>query len=173
MPGMNRRAIPVALEPLVLEKAAHGMAGREIAEWLEKEHKVKTSYRSVLRFIERTRADRAAIAGAVVREELSKTVLSDLDRVEHIRSKVAQKADALDEGAAVTPEWVREWRGLKALEVKILQLKMNLSGASTDLPQGEPTPRDAARVMAKLFSEDLTPKTASANVDDGEGKGGV
>lgn len=71
-------SIPPNLEPELLKKAGEGLALRAIAAWLLAEHGVKTSHVTVQRVLARIARERAPIAQAVVREELSTTLTSDL-----------------------------------------------------------------------------------------------
>lgn len=128
------------LAPLVLQKAADGVSVRGLSDWLQAEHKVSLSAAAISRWLKKRREERADIAKSVAREALSKTVVSDIDRLEVIRRQVAKKASKLD--AIYVTEWVK----LKELEVRIIDRKLHYAGAD------EPT--DAAtQTLAGLFAE--------------------
>lgn len=125
---MNR-AIPSDVEPEILAKSGEGWTSRKIAEWLRKERGIECSHASVSRVLRTVRADRAEITRSIVREELGKTVLSDIDRLE----KHAANLDALaDTHFAAAEKDPRVFIAVVSELRKISETKLHFSGADAD-----------------------------------------
>lgn len=154
-----KNKIPPNLEPFVLEKAAEGLTTRKIAALLKSEHGLKIGHDAVARMVSRTRKERAVVAKEVARERLSTEVVSDLDGLERLRQSVAGKAARLarepDPLIYSDPQWMNAYAKLKTIERQIRVDKLRLAGADepslTLTMKGEPTPQDAARIVAKYF----------------------
>ena len=130
---MSRKGIPEALEREVCDRAANGATTREISGWLLDAHAVTASYGAVARVIKRVRTERAEVTKAVVQAKLAKSALSDIDLLESIRLEVSAKAKKLTRA-----DQAGAWRGLKELELKIIDTKLHYSGADEpDVPNGE------------------------------------
>lgn len=82
------KKISPALEKEILAKATEGASSRAIAAWLHTERGVKVSPQAVQRVLKLSSQTRAEVARAVVREKLSKTVISDLDRLGREQTRV-------------------------------------------------------------------------------------
>lgn len=135
---MAAKAIPPILIGPMLEQAALGTSGRDLAKWLLAEHGIKCSHKSVLKTLARATAERKPIADAVIAEKLGKTVGKDLDvldgalqralRGEALAWKMADEAEDPGEGRANIE------LALKAQDrlVKHLEMRFKLSGASSN-----------------------------------------
>jgi hypothetical protein len=73
--------IPPALHALVMQLAAEGKTGEQIAQVLWREHKIEASERAVQRLLEKHAEERKAINKAVVREATLKYLLPALKKI--------------------------------------------------------------------------------------------
>jgi hypothetical protein len=87
---MGIRKITPRLEVEILTKATEGASTRAIAQWLRDERGVTVSHQAVANLLRQTRQTRAEVAKVVVREQLAKTVLSDLDRLDRSLRKIVR-----------------------------------------------------------------------------------
>jgi hypothetical protein len=83
---VSKTAIPPEKHELVLELAGQGKSTRQISEHLGTVG-IKASYKAVGRLLQELRAQRAEVAKAVVREELSTTLTADVRRLERLVKK--------------------------------------------------------------------------------------
>lgn len=86
----KQRKITPALEKEILAQAAEGNSARTIAAWLLAERGLKITHQAVGQLLRHTRQTRAEVAKVVVREQLAKTVLSDLERLDRSLKKVGR-----------------------------------------------------------------------------------
>ncbi len=145
--------IPPDLEPEILAKAGTGATMRQIAAWLKAEKGVVTSYGSVARILKRVRTERAEVSKAVLREQLSRTLTQDVDRLEKWAARIDRLAlhdfEALENGGqfarmgAEGPIYVEGRETLvKLLEQlrKVTDTKLRYSGAAEPDPEGARRP---------------------------------
>src|SRR5258707_1109433 len=59
-----------------------GLTTRQIASWLKSSHSVDTTYKTVAKLLARTRTERSEIAKVVLRDKLSGSLTTDIDRLE-------------------------------------------------------------------------------------------
>lgn len=79
------RVIPPKLHKALLERAGTtGDGGPALSAWLLSAHGIEASPRAVQRYLKEVGDERAPIARAVAREQLSKTVTSDLDAIDQL-----------------------------------------------------------------------------------------
>jgi len=120
----KKPGIPQALEDAVLAKAGENWSVRRISDWLETDHGVSTSPATVARLIAKYRAERAATAKQVAREQLSRGLTSDLDRLEQIRAECERRASCCSDD--------KDWGRLIDLEVKVIDRKLHYAGVGPD-----------------------------------------
>lgn len=106
--------ISPTLEREILALAADGKSATEISAWLLAERGVKISRQNVNKRLRQTRVARADVAKAVVREALTKTVVSDLDRLSREQVRVERLGRRLH---------ARTIRSLDAIETAIAHAK--------------------------------------------------
>jgi hypothetical protein len=75
----GKSIIPEGLWPEILAQSAGGWSTRKIADWLLQVHHLQVSHEAVAAMLRRQRQQREGIAGELVRERLSRTVLLDID----------------------------------------------------------------------------------------------
>lgn len=127
--------IPPNLERDVLSQAGKGKTTREIAAWLA-EKGVQVSHKTVAKLLARHREERADVAKVVVREELQKTLPSDLRRLEEIRADLQDEADGLkDKKTGKVPANERgSYLQLRRAELDTIRVKLHFSGADDEGP---------------------------------------
>lgn len=81
-----KSAVPEKYHCLVRQWASEGKSAREISAQLGTIG-VKASHTAVLRLLRESKAERAEVAKAVVREELSTTLTADIRRLERLVKK--------------------------------------------------------------------------------------
>lgn len=120
-PKGGKSAIPPALRGPIGEKLAEGLTQQQIVAWLKAEHGVETTQPSVSRYVRDILEERRDIAQAVVREKLSGSLTSDLDRIEWMldEAKRRMNKDASD----------GDFARLVTASKGLLDLKTKLSGA--------------------------------------------
>lgn len=119
---MVTKGIPENLHKIVLDLAGQGKTTRAIADELVAKHGHKTNFSTVARLLKSLRKDRAEISKAVVREELSSTLTSDLQRLERFAKRVAVRASKKGCDNMSFAKLVDELR-------KITETKLKFSGA--------------------------------------------
>ena len=97
-PRRGRKITP-AIEKVALEMAAQGATTRAIAAHITKSMGVEVSHAGVAKLLVHTRSTRAEVAKVVVRESLSKSLLSDLEILEKWRNKLDAMAEKLYDDA--------------------------------------------------------------------------
>jgi hypothetical protein len=94
---MSARAIPEEKHQLVLDLASQGKSTRQISEHLGKVG-IRASHKAVGGLLRELRRERADVAKAVVREELSTTLTADVRRLERlVRKTLARIRKATDD----------------------------------------------------------------------------
>ncbi len=159
---MTSPAIPPDRWPEILVRLGKGNSTREVSRWLREECGVEVSYKTIAVHAARERHARADIAKVVLREHLSKTVISDIDHIEGIRAEVAERARKVD------PEDHRNYAALKTLELKALDRKLHYSGADAEDPAKDSgiSPAEARRRLRDILG-DVGPHGGSAVTGNG------
>jgi len=96
---MARKITPV-IEKEILRKAADGESSRAIAAWLLASRGLKITHQAIAKVLRGTRQERGEVAKAVVRERLTKTVVSDLDGLDAERECAMRERERLGKVAA-------------------------------------------------------------------------
>jgi hypothetical protein len=161
-------AIPPDLESELLAKAASGHTTRQLSAWLLEAHAVDASHAAVARLLAKHRDARADIAKSVVRENLARTLTTDLD----VLAKHVAKLDALaDRSADGEPEFY-----LKAVEQlrKLVDTRLHYAGADQPDTQSDELAslgeRAARRLLLAIASSDEESALGDA---EREGEGGA
>jgi len=116
------RGIPPELERAILEQAGKKRTTREISAWLAEEHGISVSHVTVGKFLRAAREERADVAKNVLREKLSGSLTSDIDRLERFARKCAILANKNKHDPKAFVMLVGELR-------KITDTKLHYSGA--------------------------------------------
>src|SRR6266403_812734 len=134
-----KKSIPPELHALVLQLAGEGKSSEEIAAELWRSHKVEVERSNVRRLLRRYREERADVAKGVIRDELRKRLVADLDALQdlHERARAAEKrglraARELRKVHPQHPEALKyELLALRAIDrqVRAIQLTLHYSGA--------------------------------------------
>ena len=156
--------IPPELHEAILQKSRSSVGVRAIAEWLKREHGVVVAHQTVANLVKREGVERATEARVTARTKLSKTIVSDLDRLELF----ARKAIRIAKGCEGEPEvWVKVARELRGILVE----KLKLAGATTDDHDGAAELDAALRVRSRLASL-AERQRARAGASDSSSDGG-
>src|SRR3990167_4247151 len=145
-------AIPPASESEVLAKAGEGWTTRRISQWLKDEKGIEASHATVAKLLAKARSFRADVAKVVVREELGKTLLTDLEHLEAIRADLAERAKEcllpadVNGQRIVNPMAFTAYLKTRELEVKVIDRKLHYAGADEE---GEKKTRFVFEVPAK------------------------
>lgn len=142
---MHRRAgrkITPNLEKEILAKAADGGSTRAIAAWLLAEHGVKVTHQAVAHLLRQTRQTRAEVAKVVVREQLSKSVISDLGRLEREQRRMERLSKRLHRLAIRSIDKVEQMSGNGPVAASVEELVHSVT-QSEDV-----TPEQAALVVS-------------------------
>ena len=91
----TRYKIPPDAEAGIYARAGEGKTLAEICNWLEQTHGVRVSPTAIRKKLAKRRAEREVVAKAVVREQLSKTVLSDIDVLDVEKGRLRKLARRL------------------------------------------------------------------------------
>lgn len=96
----HNKKISANLEKEILKRSAHGDSGPQIVAWLLAEHGIKISRQAITDLLKKTRVERSEVAKAVVKDELTGQVTSDLQilmqslrRVERLERRLHAKAN--------------------------------------------------------------------------------
>lgn len=137
---MNRKITPPIERKIIGWATVDGLPPSAMVERILAEDGISVTVQAVRKVVARTKADRQAATQAVVKEQLGRSAVSDLDRLDRIRSQIARKARSVD----ADPDRVREWTALKKLEAEITDRKLHYAGA--DAPD-ESTSKPAVTVF--------------------------
>lgn len=134
--------IPSDLTEFILAKAGAGLSTREISKALLDEKGLKVSHAAVGRRLREIRDERKPIAQAVIAEKLGKTVTTDLDELDAVRSRLK----TYEVTAAEKKELDVAIRAARA-QAHVIATKLHFAGAG----DGEPPDVDArTRLLKKL-----------------------
>ena len=142
-------AIPSTLHGQILDKAGEGLGVRAITEWLLEAHGVKSNRTTVSQLLKGLKADRAVIATAVVREELSTTLTADIHRLERLIKKTLAKVRR-EEDVGMYCRLVDQTR-------KLIETKLRYSGAADGEDKQPAANADSPLMLAmsRLRAEDI------------------
>lgn len=153
--------IPTAVESELLEKAAHGASTRELSQWLRDTKGIDASYKSVQRLLKSKHAERAEVSKAVLRQELGKTVLTDIERLEKHAAALDSKADAL--AKAKGDKNLRAYVHVVGELRKVTHTKLHFAGGDTPDDAKDDLARAEERLARRLDS-----LAARASADEGD-----
>ena len=150
-------AIPEALDEEILRRAVEGQTTRQIAEWCTSEGH-RATHGAIANRLKKLRARRAEISKAVVREQLSKTLTSDIRRLERFAVKAVRLARKHESDPRV-------WCLLAAEVRKFTEAKLKAAGVDQpDAPKFDATPAAARRIMAEVMGG-VTPQEPTEEPD--------
>jgi len=179
------------LEKEMLAKAADGLSAGEIVTWFLKDHGIKISRAAIGKRLHQTRVERSEVAKAVVREHLTKTVVSDLDRlaeeqqrVERLgrrlygiadkavgaieRAQAGEKVDAFELEAAMqaAPSFSALAFRSTAEASRLAQARLHYSGADADDEGASEVAEAERRVRGRVDSIAASLREGQADPDD-------
>lgn len=150
---MSAPKIPTALEGDILTRAGQGASAADLAAWLGADHGIEVSDRSVRTFLEKRRREREPIARAVIVENVTKSITTDLDALEYLAGKAREILQRATMGEKLQPSIALD--AIKTeLAVRAQRLKF-AGGDEADGPKGDP--RAASAVIL------LSPRRATAS----------
>jgi len=85
--------IPPKLNPEILKKVGEGLSAQKIAEWLKKEHDIKTSSSSVSRLLLEWKEERKQIAQRAYADAVANHAFQDLDIISDLILKLKDRVD--------------------------------------------------------------------------------
>jgi predicted transcriptional regulator len=174
-----KKSIPPELHAWVLAKAGEGKTGDEIAELLWREHKVETTGRSVRKLLESYRTERADVSKGIIRDELRKRLVADLDALQDLHQR-ARKMErlAVKRSAQLHAEHPQHPQALKELvlalkamkeQLRAINLTLHYSGAGEpDQPPllGKPQKDALLQRLERLISVESAPEPAPGPKDE-------
>ena len=128
-------SIPPRLHAEVLARAGDGLSCAEIASWLGRERSVTTHESSVKRLLRKVAAERAPIAKAVVTEQLSKTLTTDLSSMDALLKRSfanearCQQVCNSNEDPLIKIRAMEQARRERNEQRALLDMRLRLSGA--------------------------------------------
>ncbi len=162
----SKSSIPPVLEPEILAKFGEGWSSTRIAEWLRTEKAIQTSYRSVARVLERTQKERGDVARGVVREQLQKTLVTDLEVMDALRLDLETRAKGLlDPEGKLPRESHYLYLKTRELELKVLDRKLHYAGADEKEDEGEKLV-EVMRVPQRLSLDDWAKRAAVSRPEE-------
>jgi uncharacterized membrane protein YccC len=121
------------------------MSVPEVAEWLQREHGVTISERQLRRNLAQVREARGDVAKAVVRTELTKTLVGDLQRLSEICVELKERKERIA-GSEDRSDRL-EWERLTALEIKTIDRRLHYSGADAEESKADDRKRPQLQVF--------------------------
>lgn len=147
-PPIPVRKLTPEQEEEVVRRVTAGETLTAISKWLLAEHGITISRQSLAKRT-REKADEQAVRHQIrIQTQLEKTNATDLDRLEVVRTQVAERASTLP------PSEVRHWLQAKRLEANILLARIKFSDGTKIDPSGlsdaqlREMAREALRVLA-------------------------
>jgi hypothetical protein len=135
---MATGGLPESIHPELLTKHGEGLSSRAIAAWLKDEKGIVVTHHTVARFLKATLAERGATTRKVVQEELSRSVISDVDVLSRrlgsmnaLAARLAKHLRALDLNDETFDDRAKTLVAVTESVRKLAETKLHFAGADT------------------------------------------